>query len=106
MIPPRLPPRAPGDHVGVGVGIAILCQAVLIVAGPLMILNMNSLGQWIPDVLFRGWGVAQWIILLPLCLILRLKGRRLTAIGILITGCIGFLLNAACDAVFQIPNLR
>jgi hypothetical protein len=101
MIPPPLRPRVPGDHVGVGVGIAILCQAVLIVAGPLAILTTNPLRSRISELLFTGWGVAQWLFLLPLYFVLRLKGRRLAAKGILITGCIGFLLNAACDAVMS-----
>jgi hypothetical protein len=105
MIP--LIPQPKRDHIGWGVAIAILCQAVLIVAGPIAILATNSLESRIPGLLFSGWGVAQWLVLLPLYFILRRKGHRLAAKVIIITGCIGFLLNAACDAVMfgALPSL-
>jgi len=90
------PQTAPHDSVASGVGISLLCQFLLIVCGVFTI--------FIPRfgfILVAGWGLAQWIFLLPLYFSCRSRGRPLKAKGILIAGCIGFLLNAGCDALIR-----
>jgi hypothetical protein len=84
------------------VAIAISCQAALIVAGVIVSFVTNSLESLIAGILFAGWGVVQWLFLIPLCFMLRHKGRPLAAKGILIAGGIGFMLNAACDSFFRV----
>jgi hypothetical protein len=95
-------PQSNRDEVGSGVSIAISCQTALIVAGVIAFFVTNSLESLIAGILFAGWGLVQWIILLPLYFMLRRKGRRLAAKGILIAGGIGFMLNAACDTFFRV----
>jgi hypothetical protein len=97
MIPktPKPDPSQKRDQVGSGVMIAILCQIALIVAGMITFFVTNSLQS-----LIAGWGVVQWLVPLPLYLILKRRGRRLAAKGIFIVGSIGFLLNTGCYALF------
>jgi hypothetical protein len=98
MIPPVLPPKAPGDSFGSGFGIAVLCQLTLILAGTCMVFSSLSFAPFgVP--LFGGWGLLQWIALVPLYLRRRGTRRPLAAKGILVAGCIGFLLNAGCDFI-------
>jgi hypothetical protein len=92
MIPPPLPPRAPGDRIVNGVGITVMCQLAFIIGSGLGIFTSPY-----AIVAFASWGLWQWIVFIPLCLWHRGKGRPLTAKGIVIVGCIGFLLNAGCD---------
>jgi hypothetical protein len=95
-------PQSQRDEVGSGVAIAISCQAALIVAGVIVLIVANSLESLIAGILFAGWGVVQWLFLIPVYFMLRRKGRRLAAKGILIAGGIGFMLNAACDTFFRV----
>ena len=88
-----LPPR-PHDSVASGVGIALLCQFAVILCG-FFTLFVPIFGV----IVVASSGLSQWLILLPLYLRYRGNGRPLRAKGILITGCIGFLLNAGCDAL-------
>jgi hypothetical protein len=110
MIPHPLPPRAPTDSVGSGVGIAFTCQLALMLAGGVAILlsvGFNSLfGLPFGAALFAGWGLLQWLVLLPLYFLQRRKRRPLAAKGILIAGCVGFLLNAGCDFALGIGPFR
>jgi hypothetical protein len=99
MIPEQqpLPPPAPkpSDRVRTGVGIAIAIEAATIGLGATSFIGM-------PEILLLvllGWGVAQWIGLIPAYFVLRGKQQPLAAKGILIMGCIGFLLNAGCFAL-------
>jgi hypothetical protein len=46
-----------------------------------------------------GFGLAQWVGLLPLYFYEKSKGRRLAGKGVLLTGLVVFLLQAACYGV-------
>jgi hypothetical protein len=46
--------------------------------------------------LMAAFGVIQWIGLVPLILKARASERPETALGLIITGCLGLLLSSAC----------
>jgi hypothetical protein len=93
---PQPLPSAPDDGIGLGVGVAVMCQFAFIMAGAVTMF-LFPLGI----ILFGGWGLLQWLVLLPIYFRQRNKGRPLAGKGILVTGCIGFLLNAACDGIIS-----
>ncbi|MGI8961889.1 MAG: hypothetical protein ACR2IV_19450 [Bryobacteraceae bacterium] len=100
------PAPVPGDSVIRGVLFAIVCQIFFLIVVPLLtrrllpaVSNPGSTATF----LFTWWGVTQWVALIPLCIWQKLKGYPLTMNGILITGCIGFLLNAGCAVLFFNP---
>lgn len=49
--------------------------------------------------IFVGWGVAQWLVLLPLILYQKSKGRPDTVRGLVVAGCLTLLLSSFCAAL-------
>jgi hypothetical protein len=92
-----MPTKPADDGIGRGVRFTVVCQIAFIVV--LGLLASAAPKIFIPA--FIGWGVLQWIALIPLCLVQRSKGYSLTVKGIIITGCIGFLLDAGCAMFFS-----
>ena len=71
--------------------VAILCKiGAIILSAPL---------------LFTCWGLTQWAGVLPFYISRKRCGQRMAANGALITGFLGVLLNAACDAAV-LPGLK
>jgi hypothetical protein len=71
--------------VGKGVLHALGCSAILAALAGLAFLPV-----------LLGWGLLQWNVLLPLYFFERSKQRKLAAKGVLLTGLVVFLLQAAC----------
>ena len=89
--PPAPPSIAPNDGVGRGVLLAMGWQVLaIILSAPLM---------------FLGWGLIQWLALIPVYLNRKRKGYPLAAKGVLIAGFVGVLLNAGCAALI-LGNLK
>jgi hypothetical protein len=61
--------------------------------------SQSPLGHGLIRFIFVGWGVAQWIVLLPLILYQRAKGRPDTVRGLIVAGCLTLLLSSFCAAL-------
>ncbi len=83
--PPYIPPSIPNDKISAGVVKAMACLAILAV----LIAVVNFVGMF-------GFGLLEWIGLVPLFLYERSKQRPQAAKGVLLVGLIVFLLQAAC----------
>ena len=59
-------------------------------------LNNNGL----VTLLWTGWGVAQWLVLVPLILKNKREGRTGTVQGLILSGSLGLLLSSACAGLF------
>jgi hypothetical protein len=89
-----------------GVLLTIAFQILFAIGLPLLTRRIGSavshgysaLGA--PILLLQWWGLTQWVALIPLCVWQHRKGHSLTVNAVLITGGIGFLLSAACAALF------
>ncbi len=92
---PQPPPISPDDSFGYGMLITLAWQFNFILIGGFTMF-LSRFGA----VLFAYWGLIQWLVLAPLYFWQRGKGRQLAGKGILVAGCIGFLLNAGCDFMF------
>lgn len=80
---------------------AVGCQIVVIAAAlTAAIVGFAPAALWLIGI----WGVAQWALLIPLILLQVKRGNSLKVKGILIAGCIGFMLNAGCDALIWGPR--
>jgi hypothetical protein len=95
--PPDLTQLAP-DTIRRGCLFGCLWQAGLVIVSLLAANCIRS--SKLAGVLIVSWGLTQWIALIPLILQQRAKGYPRTVQGILITGCIGFLLCSLCGATF------
>jgi hypothetical protein len=58
------------------------------------------------DYLMVGWGVTQWIGIIPLIVNERKKGRKNRIKGLIIAGCIGVLLSSACASILLNLNIK
>lgn len=94
------PEKRPNDSVGRGFGLAVLCQLGCIV---LMAVVCAGLPQ-LSFIVLEGWGLMPLIVLIPFFMAQLNSGHSLTAKGVAIAGSIGFLLNAACDALVYLPS--
>jgi hypothetical protein len=84
----------------VGCGIALLCQIFLGVLGFFAIATIHKAGMNWAVFALSSWGMTQWIGIVPLIFVMRRDGRKGTAKGLLLMGCIGLLLSSACASVF------
>jgi hypothetical protein len=102
--PPRL---IPSGSIMKGVLLTIAIQILFAIVLPLLTLGIGSAVLHgyspliVPIALLRWWGIAQWIVLIPLCVLQTRKGNRMTMYGILITGGVGLLLSTACSSGFH-----
>ncbi len=88
---PEPPAPATNDGIGKGVLLAMAWQLLaILLSAPLM---------------FLGWGLIQWLALVPVYFNRRRKGFPLAAKGVLIAGFVGVLLNAGCAALI-LGNLK
>ena len=76
------------ECVFIGVLIAVGCQVFAIV------FTLAAIPRF-----FIYWGAVQWLALMPVYLWQKREGHPLAANGVLITGFLGTLLNAGCDAL-------
>jgi hypothetical protein len=60
------------------------------------------IGVWIALL----WGVTQWILVLPLIVYLRKRGKRETVKGILILSFIGLLFTSICGGLMLMPMIE
>jgi hypothetical protein len=90
------PPIPANDSLGRGCLYGCLCQIAFLALGFIAVFFSNGKVQ---DALFVGWGVTQWIGLLPLILHHKGKDHPATVQGLLITGALGVLLSSACAAI-------
>ena len=75
----------PDDSIGKGVKVALLWQ-------------LGAIALSLP-LMFMGWGLIQWIALIPVYISKRRAGYSLAAKGVLIVGFIGLLLNGTCTVL-------
>jgi hypothetical protein len=101
---PGPPPRPPADNVLVGCGLGCLCQIGFLFLGFMAAgMSRGRFGNW----LAVSWGVTQWLAIGPLIWQQRSQGYRNRVVGLIITGCLGLLLSAACGSVlFQLGGKR
>lgn len=102
--PPALPPTGlPNDNFitgcAMGCGTTI---ASLIVCG-LTAFTVNGKAS---DYAFMGWGVLQWIGLIPLILNQRAKGYKNRVTGMIVVGCIALLVSMACASMLSNLSVR
>lgn len=89
------PERPVDDSIGRGIGVGLLFEIASILAFAAVCAFVSSLSVFI-----ELWGFIPAIVLIPLLMWQAKQGYALTAKGILIVGCIGFLLNGTCDALY------
>jgi hypothetical protein len=91
--------QAPQGRIISGLGLGCATQIVLFLLG--------LMGTSIPNhprlemFFLLGWGLTQWIVLIPLIIRLRKQGQKRTIQGILIAGGIGVLLSSACASILS-----
>ena len=85
-----------GILMGCGVQLIFIILGIFLFSG---VSPQGSQGSKIGNWALLGWGLTQWIGLVPLILHQRGKGRPKTMYGLLIAGGIGLLLNSACDGL-------
>jgi hypothetical protein len=105
--PPLPPPRPPNDTVLRGFAMGCGTSIAFAVLGVIAALTIDSAGNGkLSDYLFAGWGVTQWIGILPLIANEQSKGRKKSIKGLIIAGCIGLLLSSACAGILLNLNIR
>lgn len=83
--------------IGIGLGLGCLTQLAMIFVSYLVlwrahIILISNMGLFISS----GWSIIQWIILIPIIMNQRGKGKTKTAQGLIICGCVAVLLSSAC----------
>jgi|HubBroStandDraft_5_1064220.scaffolds.fasta_scaffold755229_2 drug/metabolite transporter (DMT)-like permease len=105
--PPLRPSRPSNDTVLLGCLMGFGTSVAFAVLGIVAALTVDTAGHGkLSDYLFVGWGVTQWIGIIPLILNDRSKGRHKRVKGLIIAGCIGVLLSSACASILLNLNIR
>jgi hypothetical protein len=77
------------------------------ILGVVAALTIDTAGHGkLSDYLFVGFGVTQWIGILPLIANDQSKGRKNRVKGLIIAGCIGVLLSSACASILLNLNIK
>jgi len=84
------------DSVARGCFFGCLCQLAFFGLGLLTIFVSNGKLQ---NAIFVGWGVTQWIGLVPLILRNKKQQNFATVQGLIISGALGVILSSACAAM-------
>ncbi len=99
---PELQPPAPqaplvdNGSILAGCGLGCLIQIAFLAIGALV--AFATPGR-LSDISFFSVGVTQWLGIIPTIMVERSKNKSKTVTGLIITGCIGFLLSSACAAM-------
>lgn len=99
----QLDPQSSEDGVGRGCLYGCLCQAAFIALGLIAVFASGSAKGPGLGFLLVGWGLTQWIGILPLILRQRRQHHNETVKGLVLSGSIGLLLSAACAAMVYRP---
>jgi len=97
----QLEQRSLGDGVGRGCLYGCFCQAAFIALGLVAVFAPG--GPKGPVALLVGWGLTQWIGIVPLILRQRRQHHNETVKGLILSGSLGLLLSAACAAMVYRP---
>jgi hypothetical protein len=105
--PPPLPSRSSNDSILRGFAMGCGTSIAFAVLGVIAALTVDTAGKGkLSDYLFVSWGVTQWIGILPLIANNQSEGREKSVKGLIIAGCIGFLLSSACASILLNLNIR
>jgi hypothetical protein len=105
--PPLPPPRPSNDTVLVGCLMGCGTSVAFALLGLLAGLTVDSGGHGkLSDYLIVGWGVTQWIGIIPIIMSQRRAGNKNRVKGLIIAGCIGVLLSSACASILLNLNIK
>lgn len=86
--------RARGDNLAMGVGMGCLIQLGFLAAGFLIYNFAQKAGLSVYAL--SGWGLTQWLGIVPLAFMQRAKKRPRVVQGLILIGCLGLLLSSTC----------
>jgi hypothetical protein len=103
----QYPAASEHGHWGVGLAIALGCIGMVIplafVVGGIASLY-EPMGALLGVFVAAGFGLSQWLFVVPMGLYLRHKGKLDTAMGLWITAGVAMLLNGACFGLMTLPG--